>query len=132
MSRSPPTQFYERRKRSRRNVDAGEGSARNAPPGTSTKRTVCRDNPRGHMHFGIEIEEVVEDLMETSDGESAADETYKMSPMLASENNNEDDDESNGSGERQEDEAEEEEGMVEGTLNPQFVQRDPFDPSPTI
>jgi hypothetical protein len=132
MSGSPPTQFYERRKKSRRDVNAGEGSSRNPPPGTSTKRIVHRDYPRGRMHIGTEIEEVEEYPMETSDGESAEDETYKTSPMPASENNNEDDDESIGSGERQEDEAEEEEGMVEGTLNPRSGQRDPFDPSPTI
>jgi hypothetical protein len=45
MSGSPPTQFYERRKKSQRDVNAGEGSSRNAQLGTSTKRTVHRDYP---------------------------------------------------------------------------------------
>jgi hypothetical protein len=102
MSRSPPTQFYERRKKSRHDVDAGEGSSRNPQPSTSIKRTVHRDHPRGRMHIDMEIEEVEEDPMETSDDESAKDETYKMSPMPASESSNEDDNESNGSGAREE------------------------------
>jgi hypothetical protein len=84
------------------------------------------------MHIDTEIEEVEEDRMETSDDESADDETYKMSPMPALENSTEEDDERNGSEERQDSEDEEEEGMVEGTLNPQPCRRDPFDPSPTI
>jgi hypothetical protein len=70
------------------------------------------------MHIDTEIEEVEKDPVETSDDESAKDETYMMSPMPAYENSNEDDDESNGSGERQKDEAEEEEGMVDRTPNP--------------
>jgi hypothetical protein len=72
--------------------------------------------------------------METSEDESTDDETYKMSPMPASENSTEEDDEGDGSEEEQEDEVEneEEEGMIEGTLNPWSGQRDPFDPSPTI
>jgi hypothetical protein len=58
--------------------------------------------------------------METSEDESTDDETYKMSPMPASENSTEEDDEGDGSEEEQEDEVEneEEEGMIEGTLNP--------------
>jgi hypothetical protein len=131
-SGSPPTQFYERRKKSRRDIDAGEGSSRNPPPGTSTKRTVHRDFPRCRMHIDPEIEEVEEDLTETSDDESPSDETYKMSPVPPSENSNEDDDESNDSGVKQEDENNEKEGMVEGTLNPQSRRRDPFHPGPTI
>jgi hypothetical protein len=117
---SPPTQFYERRKKSQRDVDTGEGSSRNPQPGTSTKRTVHMDYPRGHMHIDTKIEEVEEDCMETSEDESADDETYKMSPMPTSENSAEEDDEGDGSEEGQEDEVEneEEEGMIEGTLNP--------------
>jgi hypothetical protein len=117
---SPPTQFYERRKKSRRGVDASEGSSRNPQPSTSTRRTMHSDYPRGRMHIDTEIEEVEEDRMETSEDESVDDETYKMSPMLASENSVEEDDEGDGSEEGQEDEVEneEEEGMIEGTLNP--------------
>jgi hypothetical protein len=80
-SGSPPTQFYERRKKSRRDIDASEGGSRNPPPQRTSKRTVLRDFPRGRMHINTEIEEVEEDPMETSDDESANDETYKMSPV---------------------------------------------------
>jgi hypothetical protein len=81
-SGSPPTQFYERRKKSRRDVNAGDRSSRN-PPRVAKKR-VHRDFLRGRMHIDTEIEEVEEDPIETSDYESAKDETYKMSPMLQS------------------------------------------------
>jgi hypothetical protein len=64
MSGSPPTQYYERRKKSQHDVDAGEGSSRNPPPQRQSKRTVHRDFPRGRMHIDIEIEEVEEDRME--------------------------------------------------------------------
>jgi hypothetical protein len=118
MSGSPPTQFYERRKKTQCDVDTGEGSSRIPQPGTSTKRIVHRGFPRGRMHIDTEIEEVEEDRIETSDDESADDETYKMSPMQASEHSAEED-EDNGSEERHESAAEEEEeGMVERTLNP--------------
>jgi hypothetical protein len=83
------------------------------------------------MHIDTKIEEVEEEQMETSDDESAKDETYRMSPVPPSENSAEEDDESNGSQEGHE-AVEEEEGMVEGTLNPRSGQRNPFDPSPTI
>jgi hypothetical protein len=68
------------------------------------------------MHIDMKIEEVEEDPRETSDDESAEDETYKMSPMPQSENSAKDEIESNDSGVR--DEVEEEEWMVEGTFNP--------------
>jgi hypothetical protein len=97
MYESPPTQYYERRKKSRRGVDAGEGRSRNSPPQRQSKRTVHRDFPRGHTHIDTKIEEVEEDRMETSEDESADDETYKMFPMPASENSAEEDDEGDGS-----------------------------------
>jgi hypothetical protein len=87
------------------------------------------------MHIDMEIENVEEEQMETSDDESTKDETYRMSPVPPSENSIEKDDESNDSQaghEAVEEEEEEEEGMVEGTLNPRSCRRDPFDPSPTI
>jgi hypothetical protein len=92
----PPTQFYERRKKSRCDVDAGEGGggSRNPPPQRTSKRTLLRDFPRGRMHIDTEIEEVEEDPMETSDDESADDETYKMSLAPPSKNNSKDDVES--------------------------------------
>jgi hypothetical protein len=130
MSGSPPTQFYERRKKSRCDVDTGEGSSRNPQPSTAIKRIVNRDLPKGRMHIDTEIEEVEEDPMETSDDESAEDESYKMSPMPASKNSNEDDEGNDSDGGHEA--VEEEQRRVEGTLNPRSHQRDPFDPSPTI
>jgi hypothetical protein len=131
-SGSPPTQFYERRKKSRRGVDTGEGGSSNPLLPRSTKRTAHRDHPKGHMHIDTEIEEVEEDPMETSDNKSIEDETYRVSPVPPSENNTEEDNESNGSGARGEVENEEEEGMAKGTLNPKSHKRGPFDLSPTI
>jgi hypothetical protein len=131
-SGSLPTQFYERRKKSQRDVDAGEGGSRNPPPQRTFKRTVVRDFPRGHMHIDTEIEEVEEDPMETSDDESADDETYKMSLVPPSENSSEDDVESIENELRRQVEEEEQEEMVEETLNPRSQGRVPFNPSPTI
>jgi hypothetical protein len=132
MSGSPPTQFYERRKKSRCDVDASEGSSRTPQPGTSTKRTMHRDYPRGRMHIDTEIKELEEDPMEISDDdESTKDETYRMSPMPVSENSAKEDNESNNSGAGHE-AIEEEEGSIEGTLNPHSHRRDPFHPSHAI
>jgi hypothetical protein len=131
-SGSPPTQFYERRKKSQRDVDAGEGGSRNPLPQITTKRTVLRDFPRGRMHNDMEIEEVEEDPIETSDNKSADDKTYKMSPVQPSENSSEDDVESIESELRRQVEEEEQEEMIEGTLNPRSRGRVPFNPSPTI
>jgi hypothetical protein len=117
-SRHPPNKFYERRKKSRHDVDAGEGGSRNHLPQRISKRTVLRDFPRGCMHIDTEIEEVEEDPMETSDDESADDETYKMSLVPPSENSFEDDVESIESELRRQVEEEEQKEMVEGTLNP--------------
>jgi hypothetical protein len=70
------------------------------------------------MQIDTEIEEVEEDRTETSDDEYADDETYRMSPMQASENSAKED-EDNSSEERHGSAAEEEEeGMVEGTQPP--------------
>jgi hypothetical protein len=84
------------------------------------------------MHIDTEIEEVEEDPMETSDDESADDETYKMSVVPLSENISEDDVENIESELRRQDEEEEQEEMVEGTLNPRSRGRVPFNHSPTI
>jgi hypothetical protein len=120
----------ERRKKSRCDVDAGEGGSGSHPPQRQSKRIVHRAYPRGHMCIDTEIEK--ENPMNTSDDESAEDETYMMSPVPPSDNNAEDEIESNDSGVRHEVQEEEEEGMVEGTLNPRFRRRAPFHPSPTI
>jgi hypothetical protein len=131
-SGSPPTQFFERRKKSQRDVDVGEGGSRNPPPQRTFRRTMLRGFPRGRMHIDTEIEEVEEDPMETSDDESADDETYKMSSVPPSENNSEDNVESTESELRRQVEEEEQEEMVEGTLNPKSQGRVPFNPTPTI
>jgi hypothetical protein len=91
--------------------------SRNPPPQRTSKKTVLRDFPRGRMHIDTEIEVVEEDPMETSDDESVDDETYKMSPVPASENSSEDDIEIIESELRRQVEEEEQEEMVEGTLN---------------
>jgi hypothetical protein len=93
-SGSPPTQFYEGRKKSRHDVDACEGESRNPPPQRTSKMIMLRNFSRGRMHIDTEIEEVEEDPMETSDDEFADDETYKMSLVPLSGNNSEDDVES--------------------------------------
>jgi hypothetical protein len=131
-SGSPPTQFYERRKKSRCDVNAGEGGSRNPPPQRTSKRAVLRDFPRGRMHIDTEIEEIKEDPMETSDDESTDDETYKMSLVSPSKNSSEDDVESIESELRRQVEEEEQEEMVEGTLNPRSRGRVSFNPSPII
>jgi hypothetical protein len=84
------------------------------------------------MHIDTEIEEVEEDLMETSDDESADDETYKMSLVPPSENSSEDDVESIESELRRQVKEEEQEEIIEGTLNPRSQGMVPFNPSPTI
>jgi hypothetical protein len=84
----------------------------------------------------IDTEIVEENPMDTSDDESAEDETYRMSLVPPYKNSAEDEIESNESGVRHEaedyDDEEEEEGMVEGTLNPRSPRRAPLHPSPTI
>jgi hypothetical protein len=131
-SESPPTQFYERRTKSRCDIDASERGSRNPPPQRTSRRTVLRDFPRGRMHIDTEIEEVEEDPMETNDNESTDDEIYKMSPVPPSENSSEDDVESIESELRRQVEEEEQEEMVKGTLNPRSRGRVPFNASPTI
>jgi hypothetical protein len=84
------------------------------------------------MHIDTEIEEVEEDPMETSDDESADDETYKMSLVPPSKNSSEDNVESIKSELRRQVVEEEHEEIVEGTLNPRSQGRVPFNPSPTI
>jgi hypothetical protein len=131
-SGNSPTEFYERRKKSQRDVDADEGGSRSPPPQITSKRTMLRDFPRGRMHIDTEIKEVEEDPMETSDDQSADDKTYKMSPVPPSVNSSEDDVESIESELRRQIEEEEQEEMVEGTLNPRSRVRVPFNPSPII
>jgi hypothetical protein len=70
------------------------------------------------MHFDMEIEEVEEDPMETSDDESVDDEIYKISPIPPSKNSSKDDVESIKSELERQVEEEKQEEMAEGTLNP--------------
>jgi hypothetical protein len=128
-SRGSSTHQLERRKKHQHDVDVGEGGSRSHPPRRHSKRIVHRAYPRGHVRIETEIEE--ENPMDTSDDESAEDETYRMSLVPPSENSTEDEIERNDSGVRHEIE-EEEERMVEGTLNPRSRRRAPFNPSPTI
>jgi hypothetical protein len=122
----------ERRKKSQRDANAGEGGSRNPLPRRGPKRTVHRDFPRGRMSIDTEIEEEEEDSMETSDDELADAETYRMSLIPLSENSIEDDVESIESELRGQVEEEEQEGVVKGTLNPRSPIKAPFNPSPTI
>jgi hypothetical protein len=85
----------ERRKKSRRDIDASEGGSRNPPTRRASKRTVHRDFSRARMSINTEIEEEEEqNPMETNNDEIADDETYRMSPVPPFENNAEDDVES--------------------------------------
>jgi hypothetical protein len=117
-SKDSRSHHIERRKKSRRDVDASEGGSRNPPPRRASKRSVHRDFPRARMSIDMKIEEKEEDPMETSNDETADDGTYRMSPVPPSENNSEDDVESVESELRRQVEEEEQEEMVEGTLNP--------------
>jgi hypothetical protein len=83
MSGSPPTQFYERRKKSQRDVDAGEGGSSNPPPQRRCKRIVHHDFPRGCMHIEIEIEEEEGHIVTSSEDNDVEDENYQISPMAA-------------------------------------------------
>jgi hypothetical protein len=94
LSGRPSTHFYERIKKSRSDIDTGEGGSSNPPPRRATKRTVHRDFPRARMRIDTEIEEEEENHMETSDDESTDDKTYRMPPIPPSENSAEDDAES--------------------------------------
>jgi hypothetical protein len=96
------------------------------------QRGQCLETSQEVAHIDTKIEKVEEDPMETSDDESADDETYKMSLVPPSENSSEDDVESIESELRRQVEEEEQEEMVEGTLNPRSRGRVPFNPSPTI
>jgi hypothetical protein len=78
----------ERRKKSRCDVDTGEGGPRSHPPRRQSKRIVHRNFSRGDMHIDTEI--VEENPMDTSDDESTEDESIgclrchplKMAPRM--------------------------------------------------
>jgi hypothetical protein len=82
-SGSPSTQYYERRKKSRCDVDDGEGGSSNLPPQRVSKRTCHRDYQRGHMHIETEIKEEEEHIVSSSEDDDMEDETYWISPRVA-------------------------------------------------
>jgi hypothetical protein len=137
-SERPSTQYYERRKKSRCDVDIGERGLSNPPPLRASKRTVHRDLPRGRMHIDIEIEEKQEHIVSSSEDDDVEDETYQISPRAArgvafddDEIMEEDDDDEEEEDPIRQVEEEEEEG-AEGIKNPQQRGRIPFPPKPTI
>jgi hypothetical protein len=129
-------QYYERRRKSHRDVDVDEGSSRNPPLRRSTRAVAHRDLPRGIMDIDLKIEEE-EHIVESSDDDDVEDENYRISPRAARESVLDDEDESMDDANEIEDElrrqveGEEEEG-VEGIANPQQRGRIPLHPKPTI
>jgi hypothetical protein len=133
----PSIQYYEKRKKSHRDVDAGEGSSRNPPLRRSTRAAAHRDLPRGSIDIYLEIEEE-EHIVESSDDDDVEDESYMISPRAAREFVLDDDEDENMDDANEIDdelrrqvEEEEEEG-AEGIANPQQRGRIPFHPKPTI
>jgi hypothetical protein len=136
-SERPSIQYYEKRKKSRQDVDAGEGSSRNPPLWRSTRAATHRDLPRGSMDIDLEIEEE-EHIVESSDDDDVEDENYRISPRAARESVLDDDEDENMDDVneiedelRRQVEEEEEEG-AKGIANPQQRGRIPFYPKPTI
>jgi hypothetical protein len=136
-SRRPSIQYYEKRKKSHRDVDPGEGSSRNPPLRRSTRVAAYRDLPRDSMNIDLEIEEE-EHIVESSDDDDVEDESYMISPMSARESVLDDDEDKNMDDANEiEDELRrqvegEEEEWAEGIANPQQRGRIPFHPKPTI
>jgi hypothetical protein len=135
----PSIQYYERRKKSHRDVDAGEGSSRNPHLRRLTRAATHRDLPRGSMGIDLEIEEE-EHIVESSDDDDddVEDENYKISLRAAREYVLDDDEDENMDDAneiedelRRQVEEEEEEG-AEGIANPQQRGRILFHPNPTI
>jgi hypothetical protein len=127
----PSIQYYEKRKKSRRDVDAGEGSYRNPPLRRSTRVAAHRDLPMGSMDIDLEIEEE-EHIVESSDDDDVEDESYMISPRAAMESVLDDDEDENMDDAneiedelRRQVEEEEEEG-AEGIANPQQREGFPF------
>jgi hypothetical protein len=93
-SERPSIQYYEKRKKSRRDVDAGEGSSRNPPLWRSTRAAAHRDLPRGSMDTDLKIGEE-EHIVESSDDDDVEDENYRISPRVARESVLDDDEDEN-------------------------------------
>jgi hypothetical protein len=136
-SRRPSIQYYEKRKKSRQDVDADEGSSKNPPLRRLTRAAAHRDLPRGSMDNNLEIEEE-EHIVESSDDDDVEHENYRISPRATRESVLDDDEDENMDDAneiedelRRQVEEEEEEG-AEGIANPQQRGRIPFHPKPTI
>jgi hypothetical protein len=136
-SERPSIQYYEKRKKSRRDVDAGDGSSRNPPLRRSTREAAHRDLSWGSMHIDLEIKEE-EHIVESSDDDDVEDESYMISPSATRESVlNDDEDENMDDSNEIEDELrrqvdEEEEEGAEEIANTQQRGRIPFHPKPTI
>jgi hypothetical protein len=137
-SERPSIQYYEKRKKSHRDMNASEGSSRNPPLRRSTRAAVQRDLPRGSMHIDLKIEEEEHIVESSDDDDDVEDESYMISPRAARESVLDDDEDENMDDTNEiEDELrrqveEEEEERAEGTANPQQRGRIPFHPKPTI
>jgi hypothetical protein len=79
----PSTQYYERRKKSCRDVDVGKGSSRDPPLRIFTREEAHKNLPRGRMAIDAEIEDEEEPLVESSDDDDIEDETYRISLSAA-------------------------------------------------
>jgi hypothetical protein len=90
----PSIQYYEKRKKSHRDVDASEGSSRNPLLRRSIRAAAHRDLPRGSMDIDLEIEEE-EHIVESSDDDDVEDESYMISPRAAMESILDDDEDEN-------------------------------------
>jgi hypothetical protein len=136
-SRRLSIQYYEKRKKSHRDVDAGEGSSRNPTLRRSIREASHRDLPRDSMDIDLEIKEE-DHIVESSDDDDMEDESYMISPRATMESILDDDeDEDIDDANEIEDELrrqveEEEEEYAEGIANPQQRGRIFFHPKPTI
>jgi hypothetical protein len=131
----PSTRYYERRKKSHRDVDASEGSSRDAPLRRSTRGAAHKDLPRGHMDIDMEIEDDEEEghIVESSEDDDVLDENYRISPRAARRVVIEDDDEDMDGANCVDDELRRQvEEEDEGNANPQQRGTIPFHPKPTI
>jgi hypothetical protein len=132
----PNTQYYERRKKRYHDVNASEGSSRDAPLRRSTRAGAHRDLPRGRMDNDSEIEK--EHIVESNDDDDVEDENYRISPRATRRAVLDDDEDENMDDvDEVEDELrrqieEEEEKGAEGNANPQQRGRIPFYPKTTI
>jgi hypothetical protein len=133
----PSIQYYEKRKKSRRDMDADEGSSSNPPLQRSTRAAAHRDLPRGSMDIDLEIKEE-EHIVESSDDDDVEDESYMISPRAARGSVlNDDEDENMDDANEIEDELrrqveEEEEEGADRIANLQQRGRISFHPKPTI